>query len=139
MIHIAKLDHVVLRCRDFDAMLAFYRDCLACPLERQEAELGLYQLRAGEALIDLLPIDSPLGRDGGNPPEREGHNVDHICFRIVPFDGEAILDWLDQQGIPHSGIERRNGAEGFGPSIYIEDPDGNRLELKGPAASGRPA
>lgn len=133
MINIAKLDHVVLRCRDFDAMLAFYRDQLGCPLERSEADLGLYQLRAGDALIDLVPVDSPLGRDGGRAPARNGHNVDHICFRVAPFDGNAILDWLDSKGIGHGGIERRNGAEGFGPSIYIDDPDGNRLELKGPA------
>jgi catechol 2,3-dioxygenase-like lactoylglutathione lyase family enzyme len=28
---------------------------------------------------------------------------------------------------------QRYGAEGEGPSIYIEDPDGNTVELKGPA------
>ncbi|QQD17160.1 VOC family protein [Spongiibacter nanhainus] len=133
MITITKLDHVVLRCRDFDAMLSFYRDLLGCPLERSEPDLGLYQLRAGDALIDLVPVNSQLGQEGGRAPDRDAHNVDHICVRVSPFDGQAILDWLDRQGIGHGGIERRNGAEGFGPSIYIDDPDGNRLELKGPA------
>jgi hypothetical protein len=29
-------------------------------------------------------------------------------------------------------VESRNGAEGEGPSIYLHDPEGNMVELKGP-------
>ena len=135
MIHIQDIDHVVLRCARIDTTLAFYRDTLGATVERTLEELGLYQLRVGTALIDLVPVDSPLGQEGGAAPGLEGHNMDHLCLRLEPFDGAAILNYLDQQQIPHGGLERRYGASGFGPSIYLTDPEGNRIELKGPADS----
>jgi glyoxylase I family protein len=60
-----KLDHVVLRVSDLQASLAFYVAGLGCTMEKQQANIGLYQLRAGDSLIDLVPIDEPLGRAGG--------------------------------------------------------------------------
>lgn len=131
MIRLQGLDHVVLRCRQLPEMLAFYR-AIGCSLEREVADIGLYQLRAGNSLIDLVPVDGELGRQGGAPPGAEGHNQDHFCLALEEFDGDALLAYLDAQGIPHQGIERRYGALGFGPSIYLQDPDGNRVELKGP-------
>jgi catechol 2,3-dioxygenase-like lactoylglutathione lyase family enzyme len=99
----------------------------------QEA-IGLYQLRAGRSLIDLVPVDGRLGREGGAAPGREGRNLDHFCLRIEPFDIEAIARQLDAHGIAHGPVESRYGAEGEGPSLYIKDPEGNTVELKGPPA-----
>ena len=62
-IEIRGIDHVVLRVTDVSASLRFYCDVLGCREERRLDELGLIQLRAGAALIDLVPIDSPLGRE----------------------------------------------------------------------------
>ncbi|MEN8197320.1 MAG: VOC family protein, partial [Pseudomonadota bacterium] len=93
---------------------------------------GLIQLRAGSALIDLVPVDSELGRPGGAAPGAEGRNLDHFCLRIEPFDEEAIRDHLARHGIDTGPLKSRYGAEGMGPSIYIEDPEGNVVELKGP-------
>ena len=135
MIHIQGIDHVVLRCTRIATTLNFYQTVLGARLERSLEELGLYQLRVGTALIDLVPVDSPLGQDGGAAPGDEGHNMDHLCLRLEPFDGVAILNYLDQHQVAHGGIERRYGASGFGPSIYLTDPEGNRIELKGPADS----
>lgn len=126
------LDHVVLRVRDIDRALAFYRDVLGCALERSIEDFGLYQLRAGRSLIDLVPVESELGRMGGAPPGSEGRNVDHFALAIVPFDPEALRTHLEAHGIAMGEVARRYGAEGQGPSIYIEDPDGNTVELKGP-------
>ncbi len=126
------LDHVVLRVRDIQRALAFYRDVLGCILERSLEDMGLYQLRAGRSLIDLVPVESQLGRMGGAPPGSDGRNVDHIALRIDPFDTEALRTHLQAHGITMGEVARRYGAEGQGPSIYIEDPDGNTIELKGP-------
>lgn len=126
------LDHVVLRVRDIDGALAFYRDVLGCALERSLEEMGLYQLRAGQSLIDLVPVDGELGRMGGSGPGSEGRNVDHFCLRVDPFDPDALQAHLRAHGISFSEVARRYGAEGMGPSIYVEDPDGNTVELKGP-------
>ena len=129
------LDHIVLRVKDVQAMLRFYSDVLGCTLERQQEELGLYQLRAGGSLIDLVPVDGKLGRAGGAAPASEGRNLDHFCLRIDPFDLEAIRAHLRMGGVAEGEAGSRYGADGQGPSIYLKDPEGNMIELKGPPAS----
>ena len=131
MIRIRDIDHLVLRVVDVDAMLAFYCDVLGCSIERRRDELGLVQLRAGRAMIDLVPIDGKLGRAGGAAPGREGRNLDHFCLRIDPFDEPAVRRHLEAAGIAAGEAVPRYGAEGEGPSIYVTDPEGNVVELKG--------
>ena len=126
------LDHLVLRVRDLEAMKHFYIDLLGCTLERSREDLGLYQLRAGSTLIDLVTLDGQLGRMGGTGPGAEGRNLDHFCLRVTPFDPQAMREWLARHGVACGDVARRYGAEGFGPSIYLHDPEGNTVELKGP-------
>jgi glyoxylase I family protein len=126
------LDHVVLRVRNLDAALGFYAGMLGCTEERRIDALGLVQLRAGASLIDLVPVDSPLGKHGGGPPDPNARNVDHICLRIEPFDVEALAAHLRAHGVAPGDVGDRYGADGTGPSMYVRDPDGNVVELKGP-------
>lgn len=126
------LDHVVLRVSDIEASLAFYQDVVGAVHEREIAELGLYQLRIGAALIDLVPVDSQMGQHGGGPLAPKGKNMDHFAIRIEPFDLEKIKAHLTSLDIEVSEVGVRYGAEGNGPSVYISDPDGNVVELKGP-------
>jgi catechol 2,3-dioxygenase-like lactoylglutathione lyase family enzyme len=128
-----KLDHVVLRVADLKASLHFYLDVLGCTMDKEQAQIGLYQVRAGDSLIDLVPLDQPLGKMGGAGPSREGRNVDHFAIQITPFEEAAIRAHLARHNIEVADAGRRYGAEGNGPSIYIRDPDGNTVELKGPA------
>ncbi|MFN7946101.1 MAG: VOC family protein [Blastocatellia bacterium] len=132
MIRIRGLDHIVLRVSDEQAMLRFYGEVLGCLVERRQDELGLIQLRAGSSLIDLVTIDGRLGRTGGAAPGIEGRNLDHFCVRVEPFDAAAIFAHLAQHGVEAGEVSSRYGAEGEGPSIYIKDPEGNVVELKGP-------
>lgn len=137
MLKISHIDHLVLRVSDLRAMLDFYVEVIGCVLERVEEELGLYQLRAGASLIDLVPVDGRLGSMGGAAPGKEGRNLDHFCLRIDPFDAEEIVRHLKSKGVEPGAVESRYGAEGQGPSIYVADPEGNVVELKGaPWASG---
>jgi catechol 2,3-dioxygenase-like lactoylglutathione lyase family enzyme len=133
-IAIAALDHVVLRVADLERAKAFYRDVLGCPVEKWQPELGLLQLRAGAALIDLVPLDGKLGREGGAGPGAEGRNLDHFCVRLERFDEAALRAHLAKHGVACGEVVQRYGAEGNGASLYIEDPDGNTVELKAPAA-----
>lgn len=132
MIQIRELDHLVLRVVDLPKMLRFYCDVLGCRIERREDEVGLVQLRAGRSLIDLVPVDGQLGRMGGGAPGREGRNVDHFCVRVEPFVEDAIRAHLRAHNVTGGKVESRYGAEGSGPSLYIADPEGNTVELKGP-------
>ncbi|TQV83291.1 VOC family protein [Denitrobaculum tricleocarpae] len=130
---ITGLDHVVLRITDLAVSQAFYEQVLGCSVERVQAEIGLTQLRAGRSLIDLVPVDGTLGKIGGAAPGAEGRNVDHICLAILPFDEAKLRAHLEAHGVEILDEGLRYGAEGKGPSFYIQDPDGNTVELKGPA------
>ena len=139
MIRVREIDHLVLRVSDVASMLAFYRDVLGCGVERRQDDIGLIQLRAGRSLIDLVPVDGALGRAGGAAPGKEGRNLDHFCLRVEPFDENAIRARLEAHGVDAGAVASRYGAEGQGPSLYVSDPEGNVVELKGPpeVASGR--
>jgi catechol 2,3-dioxygenase-like lactoylglutathione lyase family enzyme len=132
MIHVRGIDHLVLRVIDLERMLAFYCGALGCTVEKRQDDIGLVQLRAGRSLIDLVPVAGLLGQAGGQPPGPEGRNLDHFCLRIDPFDEAALRTHLHAYGIPAGPVAARYGAEGQGPSIYISDPQGNVVELKGP-------
>ena len=132
MIHIREIDHLVLRVRELQPMLDFYCSVLGCKVERKQDEIGLVQLRAGRSLLDLIPVDGPLGRAGGAAPGAQARNLDHFCLRVDPFDEPAIRAHLAAHGVAAGETASRLGAEGSGPSIYIADPDGNTVELKGP-------
>ena len=122
-VRVLGLDHVVLRVADMDRAIAFYEQVLGLQVERRLPEIGLVQLRAGTAMIDLVPRTED---------EDEGRNMDHFAVRIAEMDVPALSAHLRRQGIDPGEVRRRYGAEGYGSSIYITDPDGNTVELKGP-------
>lgn len=124
------IDHIVLRVVDMTSMLRFYRDILGCNVERT-LDIGLVQLRAGNSLIDLVPVDSELGRKGGAAPAPEGQNLDHVCLLLEPFNEVELHQYFLGFDISLDSAETRYGATGFGPSIYVQDPQGNTVELKG--------
>lgn len=131
---VQRLDHVVLRVRDLDRSEAFYREVLGCAVARRRDDLGLRHLRAGASMIDLVAVDGILGLRGGAAAGPEGRNLDHLCLRIEPFNEANIVAHLALHGLaPHGPATRNFGAEGDGPSLYFDDPDGNTIELKGAA------
>ena len=128
---IREIDHVVIRAADLPAMVRFYCDVLGCRVEREQRELGLVQLRAGRSLIDLIAVGAPIDRaDSG--PAGAGRNMDHLCLRVEPFDAAALRAHLADHCSTLGEEARRYGAEGYGPSLYLFDPEGNMIELKGP-------
>jgi glyoxylase I family protein len=130
---VREIDHIVLRVRDLARSLAFYCEILGCTVEREQPDFGLTQLRAGRSLIDLVTLDGPLG--AGEPPG-EGRNLEHFCVTIAPYEESALIAWLTDRGVAVREPASRYGAEGEGRSFYIEDPDGNHLELKASRALG---
>jgi glyoxylase I family protein len=132
MITIREIDHLVLRVIDLDAMLRFYCGALGCTIELRQDEIGLVQLRLGRSMLDLVPVDGKLGKVGGAAPGRQARNLDHFCVRVEPFDEASIRKHLQAHGVEAGPVAQRYGAEGEGPSLYLTDPEGNVVELKGP-------
>ncbi|HEX5318396.1 MAG TPA: VOC family protein [Stellaceae bacterium] len=120
---ITGLDHVVLRVASLERAVKFYGEVLGCPVERELETPRLVQMRAGTSMIDLVPC-----QEGEEP----GRNMDHFAVRIAAMDVPALTAHLARHGIDPGEVRRRYGAEGYGSSIYITDPDGNTVELKGP-------
>jgi catechol 2,3-dioxygenase-like lactoylglutathione lyase family enzyme len=133
-INIRLIDHVVVRVQSLDRMVDFYCDVLGCRVERGPGKMKLIQLRAGNSLIDLVDIAGPLGRDGGGAPDHDAHNMDHFCVQVEPWDATAIALHLKEHGVAVGEPVTRYGALGNGPSLYINDPEGNTIELKGPGS-----
>jgi catechol 2,3-dioxygenase-like lactoylglutathione lyase family enzyme len=126
------LDHIVLRVADVGRSCAWYRAALGCKVERVLPSLGLTQLRLGSNLIDLVDVLSPVGREGGAAAGLKRRNMDHFCVQLAEFDALKISAQLKRKGIEPGPVGRRYGALGHGPSMYLTDPDGNTVELKGP-------
>ncbi|MGD9951740.1 MAG: VOC family protein [Burkholderiales bacterium] len=137
-IRLRGIDHLVLRVRDIEAMRRFYCDVLGAEHVAWRPEYGMSHLRAGRSMIDLITVDGKLGQAGGAAPGKEGRNLDHLCLRVEPFDQEAIIAHLKAHGVAVGEIRTRYGAEGNGVSIYLADPEGNTVELKGPSDGKAP-
>ena len=133
-INITHIDHVVIRVNDLENMIAFYRDVLGCPLERGPGEARLAQLRAGQSLVDLVDVNGPFGRKGAAAPDHNAPNMDHLCLQLSAWDPDAIQEHLKANNVKFGEIAVRYGALGNGPSLYVRDPEGNTVELKGSAA-----
>jgi glyoxylase I family protein len=130
---VADIDHVVLRVRDPARMIRFYRQVLGLEVVRRRPALGLVHLRAGRAMLDLVDVAGPLGRAGGAAAGKGRRNMDHFALRLRAFDPQALAAHLARFGIAMGPPRPRFGARGEGPSVYISDPEGNVIELKGPA------
>lgn len=116
------LDHIVLRVRDQAVSQRFYIDVLGCTLEHVNDRISLIHLRFGDQLIDLLPADSG---------SELGAGMDHFCLSIRCDDLQKLADELRRRGVTIDGdVADRRGAYGHGPSLYIRDPDGYKVELK---------
>lgn len=130
-INITHIDHVVIRANNLDNMVAFYQDVLGCKLERGPGDGRLAQLRAGLSMIDLVDAKGPIGRHSGDVADHTAPNMDHVCFQIDPWNISAVQEQLQLHDVAFGEVGDRYGAGGLGPSIYLKDPEGNTVELKG--------
>ena len=126
-LRLREIDHVVLRVKDMQRMVRFYAEVLGAEFVAHRPEFNMTHLRAGSSMID------PVAGDAG-----AGRNMDHFCLRVEPFDEAAILAHLKSHGVALGETRTRYGAEGNGVSIYLTDPEGNQVELKGPSDGKAP-
>ena len=118
---IVGLDHIVLRTSKKIQMLQFYCDILGSAIEKQQPEINLTQVRIGENLIDLVEVNKPIAK--------QDRNLEHFCLRINPFDYESLKNHFQAHDVAVHRYGERYGAQGYGWSFYIFDPEGNEVEL----------
>lgn len=130
-IKIVGMDHIVIRVKDVEGAIGFYTGVLGLEPHRVEewrkGELPFPCARVNaDTLIDLKPWteDEPVG-DGRR-------NLDHYCLVMEPTDMDALSKHLRSQGVTviSDAPGQRSGARGTATSIYIQDPEGNQIELR---------
>jgi catechol 2,3-dioxygenase-like lactoylglutathione lyase family enzyme len=136
MIAIQGMDHIVLPVADVDRSLAFYHGILGLAIER-EAEfragrVGFPSVRVDErCVIDLFPRPA-------SERASAGQNLDHFCLVTDVEDLAPLVAELERQQVPiDSQPTDRWGAQGMAMSVYIRDPDGNRVEIRTYAPAAR--
>jgi glyoxylase I family protein len=127
------IDHVVIRVIDVEKMEQFYCEVLGLSVAKRNRDLDIVHLRTGRSMIDLVPVTGKAGARGGDAPAPNARNMDHLCLRVEPYDEAAILAHLSAHHVKLGETVARFGAEGNGRSIYLYDPEGNTVELKGPS------
>lgn len=120
-LRVVGLDHVVLNVADVERSLAFYCDELGLELVRAE------EWRRGDAPFPSARIDAHTILDLVAAP-RTGVNADHLCLVVEPIDLAAIK--ASGRFVVLDGPATRFGARGDGTSLYVQDPDGNTVELR---------
>jgi glyoxylase I family protein len=125
------LDHVVFLVDDMPKALRFYSEVLGCQPGYSYPKLGMEQLWCGSALIVLWDTTHP-GAVDAVPPVKGGRNVDHVCINLSPIEVGELIGHLNSHNVRIEGTALHGGARGMGNSVYVFDPFGNKLELKGP-------
>lgn len=128
---IVELDHIVIRVKDIERAIQFYTEILGLEPHRVEeyrrGELPFPCARVNsDTIIDLKPWPD-------EEPVRDGRrNLDHYCLVVEPTDMAKLAEQLREQGVTVNVGEpvERSGARGMATSIYIEDWEGNQIELR---------
>ena len=121
IVRVSAFDHVVLRCADVEATLAWYHDLLGLEPVRVEewrsGQVPFPSVRVSDhTIIDLVPGPIDDGR------------LDHLCLVVEPVDLAALAASGEFDVV--EGPVRRFGARGDGTSLYVRDPDGLVVELR---------
>jgi glyoxylase I family protein len=121
------VDHIALVTKKLEAMKKFYIEGLELILEQEgkaKAGYNVVTLRAGESLIDLFEA-SPT-----NPAPAANLSAGHFCLSATGTSIYDVIATFKRKGLDPSQAEVNSGAKGKGLSIWVRDPDGNKIEIK---------
>lgn len=125
------IDHILLLVTGLKPAVRFYTEVLGCTVEDALPQYGMLQLRAGAALIDLADISAPEAA-WAKPPVAGGRNFDHLCLALGVHDEAALRRHLARHHVEIIEEGVHGGSRGESLSLYVRDPSGNVIELKGP-------
>ncbi|MEU8923527.1 VOC family protein [Kitasatospora sp. NPDC048545] len=118
---VVAFDHLVLNVSDVERSLAFYAGQLGLEPVRVD------EWRAGKVSFPSVRVTPETIIDLTDRPRHES-NVDHICLTVEPLDWQEVIDAGTFTVL--EGPVSRYGARGTATSVYVQDPDGNTVELR---------
>ncbi len=132
MMNVIAMDHIVLNVHDMDTMLDFYINVLGLQGERIEAfgegKVPFPSVRiSADTLIDLFPMPE----QSAAPEAGAAKRLNHFCMVIEPAEMPEVVAHLEAHGVTiDEGPATRWGAHGNATSIYFNDPESNRIEIR---------
>jgi catechol 2,3-dioxygenase len=122
MLHPLRIGHVVLKVRDLDRSLAFYRDLLGFTVVSELSNVMIFLAADGQNHHDLALLR--VGQQAPSPfPRRSG--LYHVAIQLADFDAlRSAHALLTERGLLRGAIDH-----GVSRSLYTGDPDGNEIEL----------
>ncbi len=105
------IEEIVFEVKDLDRSVAFYQNVIGLPLHSRGPQEAWF--RVGQQWLALFT------------PDRAGSGQ-HCAFLIPPPDAERVRRALVTQGFPEETMQQDEGL-----SVYVRDPDGNKIELYG--------
>jgi len=122
VVSVKHVDHIVLRVKDPETSVAWYVDKFGFLVHR------LDEFRAGSVPFPSVEVCPGTIIDLDARVEATGKNVSHFAIEIEPTDLAALCGSGAFEHI--EGPYRRWGARGPGDLVYVNDPDGNTIELR---------
>lgn len=130
------LGEIAIRCHDFAAMVAFYRDVLGLDVLKDGNSDGIQFFRLGEsygghtAVLALFRYDAAQRRVHPDalsaPVTGAGSSLHHLALAVDASEQDAVMAWYDQQGLDYR-VEEFPWIGWRG--IFTTDPEGNTVEL----------
>jgi glyoxylase I family protein len=123
------IDHVLLVVDGMPRAIRFYQDVLGCELKRELPQYAMAELKAGRSALDLVDAAAAEGAWARSPGP--GRNMDHLCLAISAWDEDGLRRHLAAHGaaIVEARREVEDGRAWL--SLYVRDPSGNVIELRG--------
>ena len=122
MLHPVGIGHVVLKVRDLDRSLEFYRDLLGFRVSSEMSNVMIFLTATGESHHDLA-----LLRVGDSAPSPTPTSVGLYHVAVQLADWEAVK--AAHAVLLERGLLKGTADHGVTKSLYTSDPDGNEIEL----------
>jgi catechol 2,3-dioxygenase len=122
MLRPLRIGHVVLKVRDLDRSLAFYRDLLGFKVVSELSNVMIFLAADGQNHHDLALLR--VGQQAASAvPTAVG--LYHVAIQLADFEAvRAAHGLLAERGLLRGAVDH-----GVSRSLYTADPDGNEIEL----------